>query len=294
MPGEPSPSAASLPFRRIVVAVDASESAKHALAWGRALATHPDTQVWILHAAASPSLIMQTGGGLAGPVPVADLVRYEEERGRLLLEEARREFGDIPGHVETVLREGPPTMVLADFVREVRADFAIVGSEGRGPLGRLLLGSVADAARHRIDTDLLVARTDPPLDRIVAAVDDSPLSAQAALHALEFGRAFGVPVDLLHVLPAAYRGIPEEERRALTETLRDVQPALADPSVSLTVDFGDAAEVIVAHAEARGCDLIAMGCRGRSALGELVLGSVSREVSHRAHVSVLIAKEPAH
>ncbi len=53
---------------------------------------------------------------------------------------------------------------------------------------------------------------------------------------------------------------------------------------------GDPAHTIVDVAERFACDLIIMGARGSTALRSALLGSVSNEVLHAAHVPVMIVK----
>lgn len=54
--------------------------------------------------------------------------------------------------------------------------------------------------------------------------------------------------------------------------------------------IGNPATVICKAAQAWGADLILIGNRGRTGLSELVLGSVSNHVMHRASCSVLVMK----
>ena len=53
---------------------------------------------------------------------------------------------------------------------------------------------------------------------------------------------------------------------------------------------GNAAEQIVAHADAAKSDLIILGSRGRTGLARLMLGSVAETVVRRSHASVLIVR----
>jgi nucleotide-binding universal stress UspA family protein len=56
---------------------------------------------------------------------------------------------------------------------------------------------------------------------------------------------------------------------------------------------GDPAAEIVALAEERRADLVVLGSRGRSALAEIVLGSVARNVLAGSKASVLVVRGAA-
>ncbi|HKI63567.1 MAG TPA: universal stress protein [Burkholderiales bacterium] len=53
---------------------------------------------------------------------------------------------------------------------------------------------------------------------------------------------------------------------------------------------GPVAEIIVAHAKAKRCDLIFIGSRGMGAAGNMLLGSTATKVLHLSSVPVLVAK----
>jgi len=54
--------------------------------------------------------------------------------------------------------------------------------------------------------------------------------------------------------------------------------------------IGQAARAILAEAEAEGADAIVMGCRGRSDLAGLLLGSVAHKVIQLSHCPVVVAR----
>ena len=56
------------------------------------------------------------------------------------------------------------------------------------------------------------------------------------------------------------------------------------------IAIGDPAHTIVDIIERFSCDLVIMGARGASAFSSALLGSVSSEVLHAAHVPVMIVK----
>jgi nucleotide-binding universal stress UspA family protein len=62
----------------------------------------------------------------------------------------------------------------------------------------------------------------------------------------------------------------------------------ANVKASTVYNAGEPGFLICQHAKSWGAELILVGRRGRSGLTELMLGSVSSYVMHRAHCSVLV------
>jgi nucleotide-binding universal stress UspA family protein len=60
-----------------------------------------------------------------------------------------------------------------------------------------------------------------------------------------------------------------------------------------TIRAGGPAHVIADVAESQGADVIVVGTRGRSPVGELILGSVPVRLLHIAHRPVLVVPPPA-
>ena len=80
----------------------------------------------------------------------------------ILADAARRIQASCPGvRVTTKVMEGQPGKVIVDEARHWGADVVIVGSHARGPLRRLLLGSVSHAVHQQAPCPVQVVR--PPL-----------------------------------------------------------------------------------------------------------------------------------
>ncbi|MBM3959217.1 MAG: universal stress protein [SAR202 cluster bacterium] len=77
--------------------------------------------------------------------------------------------------------------------------------------------------------------------------------------------------------------------------LKEVAARLASNGlrVTTTVETGDPAEGIIRIAHLKGCDLIALGTRGRSAIGRGILGSTTDRVVHASDVPMLIVRSGA-
>ena len=139
------------------------------------------------------------------------------------------------------------------------------------------------------------------IEKILVPVDGSPGSSAAARFAAELARAATAAVTLMYVFdaPAAAslgmvaKGSLDEtkdqvSRGSFEAAARAINGLLA--SVDHHVDIGHPAQSIVAHAKARGFDLIVMGTRGMSPVQELVIGSVSDRVLRWAHCPVTLVR----
>jgi nucleotide-binding universal stress UspA family protein len=154
-------------------------------------------------------------------------------------------------------------------------------------------------------------------DKILVAVDSSPLSNKVFEEAVSFAKITGAHLILLHVISpyddsylslvgVSYPNLHSENveyyMRALNklkeEGLKYLQQLCQKASelgvnVEFTQNIGDPGRTICEIA--RNCDanLIMMGRRGHSGLGELFLGSVSNYVLHHASCSVLAVQGQA-
>ena len=131
----------------------------------------------------------------------------------------------------------------------------------------------------------------------VAAIDFTRSSIDAARAALELLGGDGT-LYLAHVTPRV--PIPQGDPRSWDEvTSKGILPRLEavaeqlDVPPGVKVDYvtlrGDPAHELMAFAAEFEVDLVAAGAHGRSALGRLVLGSVSSKLVRTAQCSVLVA-----
>jgi nucleotide-binding universal stress UspA family protein len=175
---------------------------------------------------------------------------------------------------------------FTQLVETLDADLVLVGSRGLGG-AKALLGSVSDMVVHHTPKPVLVA-PHPLLTAERAALADGPVlvgwdgspGSQAALSAAE------------RLLP---------ERRVLLVSVNDTaveEPIVGDRElVQLRVGRGDdaserkVADALVGYARERQAALVVVGSRGRSALREILLGSVAMATLHRAHRPVLVVPQ---
>ena len=86
--------------------------------------------------------------------------------------------------------------------------------------------------------------------------------------------------------------IAEDAKRNGEQVLDDTERFVKEQGISVAkvLREGDTVNEIVAEAKTGGYDLIVVGHRGMSKLKEILLGSVSEGVSHKAPCPVLIVK----
>jgi len=131
--------------RYILVGVDDSEQARWALDEAIRLSRLMDARVCLVHVVdVAPVLVPEFAfeEAMRGPGLVAegwDLVHAMSER-------------IPPGHRgQLLVREGPADKEIVMAAQEIGAELLVIGTHGRGLLGRFLLGSTAESVvRHAI------------------------------------------------------------------------------------------------------------------------------------------------
>jgi nucleotide-binding universal stress UspA family protein len=140
-------------FRSILVAVDGSEPAAHALQEAIDLARGEGARLTLISVAAPPRWLGSPGPYVA-PVPLEDEF---ERRAQQVVEEAEASVPeDVP--VSTVVRSGPAAQAILDRVEAGGHDLIVMGSRGLGSAGSLLLGSVSRAVLADSRVPVLIAR----------------------------------------------------------------------------------------------------------------------------------------
>lgn len=123
---------------------------------------------------------------------------------------------------------------------------------------------------------------------ILLAVDSGTASTAAVKAAAFLAPALHTRVAVLYVhATAAPDANPSPDRRAASHLNR------LGVKAEVVLRAGDPADEILSASRDLHAQLIVMGCRGRSALTGLLLGSVSQEVTARATCPVLVVRPGA-
>lgn len=137
--------------------------------------------------------------------------------------------------------------------------------------------------------------------RILAATDGSPASQRAVAEAARLAKANSGRLILLYVAntaaPEASAKFWENVRQAFLEegraVLEEAEKVADEAGVPLKtrLEEGYPSERIVEVARVEDADLIVVGCRGRSKLAKMFLGSVASRVIAAASCPVLVVRE---
>jgi nucleotide-binding universal stress UspA family protein len=137
-------------IRSILIPVDFNQHADEALACGLAWAARWNASVHVLHVY-SPPWVRDAGYVPPPAALVADVVHRLEEK--LAADVSGRHEADLS--VRTVVGIGKPAEEILRYAEETEADLIVVGTHGRELIGRLLLGSVAEAMLRRAPCPVL-------------------------------------------------------------------------------------------------------------------------------------------
>jgi nucleotide-binding universal stress UspA family protein len=132
----------NMQFQRVLVAVDGSEFAVHALEVASGLATALSAQIGLVYVIDVKLVSSETG------VPADQQRAILRAEGQGLLDTAAAAIPAHP-HPWKFLREGTPWKEIVQSAREWPADLVVMGTHGRTGVTRLLFGSTAEGvARH--------------------------------------------------------------------------------------------------------------------------------------------------
>lgn len=137
-------------FRRIMIGLDGEPLAFHAAEVGVELARALGAEVALVYVV--ERLLAQAPG-----IAPSELIAEDEKEGRSALDDALRLL-PVGTSATRLMPTGEPAAEIVRAAREWGADLIVVGSHARHGLGRMLLGSVAEAVMRRAACPVLVVR----------------------------------------------------------------------------------------------------------------------------------------
>ena len=190
----------------VVVGVDGSESALHAVRWAAGEARRRHVGLRLVHAFGIPV------GYAPGFVDWHALHEALVARGRTWLEEARQAAEETAPGVATEVVEVKAGAVPALLRESAHTALVVLGTRGLGGFAGLVIGSTAVELAAYAHCPVVVARgADPGAGPVVVGVDGTPVGETAIAFAFAAASARGTSLVAVHtwtdlVLEAAFAG----------------------------------------------------------------------------------------
>ncbi len=283
----------------VLVCVDGSAASDAAIAWGAREAAMRDLPITLLHAV-PPVIVGWPVGQLYSEMP-----DWQKDKAQTVIEQAHKtllaSLGESqPPQTHTKMVYSSVVPALIDASADAR--MIVVGSEGLGALGRLLLGSATTGLLHHAHCPVAVIHSgeDKVPDSnapVLVGIDGSPASEAATAMAFDEASRRGVPLIALHVwsdvgvfplLGMDWREHETEGQEALAERLAGWQEQYPDVHVERLLFCDKPSHWLLEESER--AQLVLVGSRGRGGFPGLLLGSVSSAVAQAARVPVIVVR----
>jgi nucleotide-binding universal stress UspA family protein len=157
-------------IRHILAPVDFSESSTKSLNYARRLATRVGARLTVIHVA-NPKQLEESLSGLDAVERLAGALNLPATPGSYLPSIYQHEEAEKSLHAQmqsmldalqstddvaqTALVQGYPSQEIVNFAKANGVDLIVMGTHGRGPIGHLLLGSVAENVVRRATCPVL-------------------------------------------------------------------------------------------------------------------------------------------
>ncbi len=143
-------------IRRILVPTDFSEPADAALRYARAFAEEFGGTLHVLHVVPEPYIY--PWGTEISTMPLVDLLTQSETQAAERLKQLADDSGVLKGRIKTATAIGTPVDRILQYIADEGIDLVVMGTHGRGAVGHLLLGSVAERIVRRSPSPVLTVK----------------------------------------------------------------------------------------------------------------------------------------
>ncbi|HWF28133.1 MAG TPA: universal stress protein [Mycobacterium sp.] len=284
----------------ILVCVDGSAASHAAVAWATQEAVMRQLPITVMHAI--PPVVV---GWPVGQM-YADMTKWQQENGQHVVDEARKTLSanlgeSAPPEIHTQIVYSGVLSALIEASKDTW--MIVVGSQGLGALGRLLLGSVTTGLIHHAHCPVAVIHTDegtaPDSNApVLLGIDGSAASEAATALAFDEASHRGVGLDALHawsdvgvfpMLGMNWRDSEAKGQEVLAERLAGWQERYPDVHVTRLLFCDKPSRWLLQESER--AQLVVVGSHGRGGFRGMLLGSVSSAVAQSARVPVIVVRD---
>jgi nucleotide-binding universal stress UspA family protein len=283
----------------ILVCIDGSAASDAAVAWATREAIMRHLPITLVHAV-PPVVVGWPVGQLYTVMP-----EWQKETAQHALDQARKTISanqkkSEPPEIHTEMVYSGIVPALIEASKD--AWMIVVGSQGLGALGHLLLGSVTTALLHHAQCPVAVIHTGedgaPNANApVLVGIDGSPASESAIALAFDEASRRGVELVALHawsdvgvfpMLGMDWRDSEAKGQEILAERLAGWQEQYPDVPVKRLIFCDKPSRWLLQESER--AQLVVLGSHGRGGFAGMLLGSVSSHVAHLATVPVIVVR----
>ena len=278
-------------YRKILVAVDGSQSSRNALIQAFRFAV--DEKCWITVTSVVPPY-----EGEIEILGIKDIKAALRKPCDEALGEAQRLAEHDRALIKTVCEEGEIYIRIVDLADAENCDLIVMGRRGRSR--STLIGSVTARVIGYTQRDVLVVPGDTVVGwkTIVLATDGSKYSDVATERAIAFAKSYGgrikvisvvdVPSEFYAEAPQAVEDLVRKAKGFVAEVKKRAE--VAGVPVETFVGEAEAHQAINKLVQEQKADIVVLGSHGRTGLRRLLMGSVTEHVISHATCPVLVVK----
>jgi nucleotide-binding universal stress UspA family protein len=286
-------------IHKVLIATDFSSCSNLALSFGLELAHGCQANAHVVFVVPRDELM------IAGPEAYTAAKDAARRDLLELKQELRKKHSYIEGEdYQMFLLEGDVPQAILDFARQKQIDVIVVGTHGRGGLGRALMGSVAESVFRRSPVPVLTLG--PHLQRIMGGrtpknilvpIDFTPASERAARYATAMAREHNATLTMLHVIER-WQVQAQADRARVMQRLREkvenlVREEAKGLRCSFRIEMGRVVETVLYTANGIEADLLVMGVRPRAGLLNRLMWPHAYEIVREATCPVLTVRGDA-
>ncbi|MGE5301418.1 MAG: universal stress protein [Acidobacteriota bacterium] len=281
-------------YRRILVAVDGSESSKNAYRQACRIAFMDKSWLTVITTIPPYEDLFQI------PSIQEKVSRALREEGEKVLAGIRKIAKEEDAYIKTVLEEGTPFQTIVDTAEEGNYDLIVMGRHGTKPIERALVGSVTARVIGNSQRDILVFPLSTTIGwgRILVATDGSRYSRLATEKTIDIAKAHDSMVHAVSVVdvteefqaqaPEAVEKLVEKAKGYLEEVKQ--RAGAEGVKIEALVREGESYKVITDLSRKFKSEVIIMGSHGRTGIKRLLMGSVTEKVIGYAPCPVLVVR----
>ncbi|MEJ2240832.1 MAG: universal stress protein [Candidatus Bathyarchaeota archaeon] len=147
-------------IKKILVAIDGSQSADHALSFGLDLAKKYSAEVMITTVLDSPEPSLVAKGMFYAPNSTEEYLNQLRKFHRKILVDARNKSkqNNPKLKLSTKLLQGRPADKIVEIAKDKAFDLIVIGNRGLGGIKEFILGSVSDRVADHAPCPVLIVK----------------------------------------------------------------------------------------------------------------------------------------